>query len=369
MWLAKIVFFVSVLYECNGYIKQCSDCKLYRACPEAIQFAAITNDDETKSTKLKSSICGVEIVNGSRMPKVCCSDYTLTDDRSGVPESMTLKDSIEEHANLPLLPEECGKIYGERIIGGTVASLYEFPWMALIAHKTRLRSVNNDLYFKCGGTIINSRYILTAAHCVVKKKLYKVRIGELDLSSKEDCQGEYPNYICEAHLQDIEIEESIPHKEYQRMPSKNDIALLRLKEPIDFGHKNVAPICLPVLSKLRNVTLVGKVGTIAGWGTTEDGTKSFPLRKVDIPILPTSACYEQNPETTPNQFCAGELGKDSCNGDSGGPLMVENQVNGKFKMIQYGIVSYGPKICGSAAPGVYTNLVSYMDWILSNMRP
>ncbi|XP_046971427.1 CLIP domain-containing serine protease 14D-like [Vanessa cardui] len=368
MSLALIVLFVSVLYGSDAYnLKQCSDCKFYRACPEAIHFSSIVKDEEIKTTKLKSSICGVEKINGIRMPKVCCSDYISTDDPS-VPGLIGQIDSKERHANA-LLPEECGRIDGQRIIGGSIANLYEFPWMALISHRTRSRSAYNDLYFKCGGSIINSRYILTAAHCVFKKMLYKVRVGELDLSSKEDCQGEYPNYFCEAHIQDIEIEESIPHEKYQRMPSKNDIALLRLKQPIEFGHKNVAPICLPVLNELRNISLVGREGTIAGWGTTDSGSKSATLRKVDIPILTASDCFEQKTETTPNQFCAGELGKDSCDGDSGGPFMVENKANGKYRMIQYGIVSYGPKICGTATPGVYTNVVSYMDWILSNMKP
>lgn len=61
--------------------------------------------------------------------------------------------------------------------------------------------------------------------------------------------------------------------------------------------------------------------------------------------------------------------KDSCSGDSGGPLMVEDEINDVYRIVQYGIVSYGPLQCGSLFPGVYTNVSSYVKWILDNIKP
>lgn len=63
------------------------------------------------------------------------------------------------------------------------------------------------------------------------------------------------------------------------------------------------------------------------------------------------------------------MNKDSCGGDSGGPLMVEDEINDVYRIVQYGIVSYGPKLCGSLFPGVYTNVSSYVKWILDNIKP
>lgn len=57
------------------------------------------------------------------------------------------------------------------------------------------------LQFLCGGSIVNSRYILTAAHCVQNKRIAGVRIGEYDIRYKTDCQGVAPYYVCEEHLQ------------------------------------------------------------------------------------------------------------------------------------------------------------------------
>ncbi|XP_026489627.1 CLIP domain-containing serine protease HP8 [Vanessa tameamea] len=377
MLITKVLICVSFIFGCDAYANRCStdaDCTLFRSCPEAIRFAAI---NQSNDEKLKTSLCGTEIIDGKRLPKVCCSAFRMTDDRSGFfgdDSEGPGADSLETHPNINLLPTKCGQIDGDRIFGGVIANLWEFPWMALISHRTRAAPGKDNLQFKCGGSIINSRYVITAAHCVVNKKLAGVRVGEFDINSKEDCQGEYPKIYCERHIQDISIEESIPHQGYERSPVDNDIALLRLKKPIDFAHKNVAPICLPVKSDLRNVVLGGKSATVAGWGTTDTGYQSSVLRKVTIPILTASACrdiYNKNSDsgdTTLKKICAGELKKDSCSGDSGGPLMLESQIDGKFRMIQYGVVSYGPKQCGSLFPGVYTDVTAYIDWILDTIK-
>lgn len=71
-------------------------------------------------------------------------------------------------------------------------------------------------------------------------------------------------------------------------------------------------------------------------------------------------------------MCAGgKDGKDSCGGDSGGPLIVKMQATTyDIRTFQQGIVSYGPKICGiQGLPGVYTRVAYYMDWILDNLKP
>nr|XP_034834241.1 CLIP domain-containing serine protease 14D-like [Maniola hyperantus] len=266
----------------------------------------------------------------------------------------------------------CGEIDGSRIIGGKIAKLYEFPWMTLIAYNTR-----NGQQFSCGGSIINSRYILTAAHCVtsggvLKDNIAHVHIGDVDYSTETDCQGDYENMICETKVQDVGIDEIIPHEDFTgRAPMQADIALLRLNESIIFRN-NVAPICLPVYSELRNNILGGKKATVAGWGSTETENQSTKLLKVDIPILTDDVCgsyYRRFDENMiVNSFCAGELMKDSCGGDSGGPLMMETEFGNSIRLVQFGVVSFGPTQCGSRFPGVYTDVRKYMDWILDNIR-
>lgn len=74
-------------------------------------------------------------------------------------------------------------------------------------------------------------------------------------------------------------------------------------------------------------------------------------------------------DRTENKLCAGSFQKDSCNGDSGGPLMLENRYNGAQRTVQYGVVSYGPRQCGSNAPGIYTEVTKYVNWILDHIKP
>ncbi|CAH0728254.1 unnamed protein product, partial [Brenthis ino] len=359
---------------------QCRDCVLLRSCQGAIDYTSAKKNNAEAMRKIRESFCGTQLINGVTAPKVCCSDFTTDNayDNRWANSDDDLKDAIASHPNLSLLPKSCGGIDGNRIVGGKIANIYEFPWMALISHRTRESSGNDNLQFKCGGSIINSRYILTAAHCVHNKKIAGVRIGEFDIRSKEDCQGEYPLTICESHIQDISVEEVIPHKDYQRTPIENDIALLRLRKPINLTLKNAKPVCLPVPKELRELQITSgdKRGTVTGWGLTETGSESAILRKVNIPILSAVTCrefYNKNlapgsPDMTLNKICAGEMDKDSCSGDSGGPLMLEDEVDGIYRTIQYGIVSFGPRQCGSLFPGVYTDVTKYIKWILDNMK-
>lgn len=83
-----------------------------------------------------------------------------------------------------------------------------------------------------------------------------------------------------------------------------------------------------------------------------------------------SKSYSTQVSITQRQLCAGGKDqKDSCQGDSGGPLQKVASINKKAIFVQYGVVSFGPKFCGSEGfPGVYTKVAYYMDWILNNMK-
>ncbi|VVC88309.1 unnamed protein product [Leptidea sinapis] len=294
-----------------------------------------------------------------KMPKVCCNKFVSTGSRSGI--------DITSEASL--LPTECGNISGERIVGGKVADMYAFPWMALIIHKKR-----NRFDFGCGGTIINSKYILTAAHCVDSTvEVVAVRVGEYNIDTNLDCTGFGEYRKCETY-EDFAIAKTIIHEEWTTEPvPKNDIALLRVEGDIDFTHKNVSPICLPIAAELRNRDLTGAKAEVTGWGITDEGYSSSKLQQVTVSIYGNEFCRTQYMGRLPvyvewNVTCAGSFLKDSCSGDSGGPLQVKSKYGDTHKYVQYGIVSFGPRQCG-INPGVYTDVTKYMDWILNNIKP
>ncbi|CAG4953649.1 unnamed protein product [Parnassius apollo] len=315
-------------------------------------------------------------------PLVCCS--TTTDDRVEVVDNGGNKHGMTDiianggppdvrtHPNLSLLPTQCGVIESDRIFGGNRTRLYEMPWMVLIAYDSA-----RGTKLSCGGTLISERYVLTAAHCVsflgTRLALSGVILGEYDVRKDPDCERVEGELNCAPNSRNVTIESVIAHPGYNPQDLVDDIALVRLSERADFTLDSMKPICLPTTPELQNEPLDGLKGVVAGWGATENGLQSPVLLSVDLPIVTRKECqaaYNGSPQIHQRQLCAGGVqDRDSCGGDSGGPLMYPGRTPVGVRYVQRGIVSYGSKRCGVGGfPGVYTNVAYYMDWILDNMH-
>ncbi|KAI2805029.1 hypothetical protein BLOT_004018 [Blomia tropicalis] len=233
------------------------------------------------------------------------------------------------------------------IVGGEESTPNEWPWAIGIY---RYGS------FICGGSIINERYIMTAAHCVSRNgqtqpaSSFQVLVGAHTLGSS----GKY-----------FKVERVIPHENYDQNYMQNDIALFRLSTPINFSQmgNTARPICLPSSSMIMK-SFVGQISTVVGWGTTREGGQiSQKLQQVQIPIISNEKCSQKynRMNIRMGQICAAyeEGGRDSCQGDSGGSLTVP--VNGKY--YQLGVVSWGSGCARPGAPGVYTRVTNYLSWI------
>lgn len=291
---------------------------------------------------------------------------TPLENKSGPP-------NIEGHQNIGLLPKQCGSIDSDRIWGGNRTRLYEMPWMVLLSYDSA-----RGMKLSCGGTVISEWYVLTAAHCVSflsgNLRLDGVILGEYDVRQDPDCEMSDGVQYCAPNIMNITVDSVIAHPGYTPQTLADDIALIRLSRPADFKLDNIKPLCLPSTRDLQSQSLSGLNGVVAGWGVTEDGLQSPVLLSVDLPILLPNECqdaYNGSLKIRNSQICAGGVkDKDSCGGDSGGPLMYPGQFeNLGVRYIQRGIVSFGSKRCGIAGyPGIYTNVAYYMDWILDNMR-
>jgi secreted trypsin-like serine protease len=197
----------------------------------------------------------------------------------------------------------------------------------------------------CGGTLIASQWVLTAAHCIegMTAADMDVVVGRDRLSSS---QGER-----------IDAAQLIPHPDYDEF---DDIALIRLARPATAGQ----PIKI-VTAATEYLDDAPTVAHISGWGIIpERGEEYSPdaLHGVDVPIVTLAQCQTAyGSDVDSSVICAGleQGGADSCNGDSGGPLVVPD--GGGWALA--GIVSWGDG-CGLPGKyGVYTRVASYEGWI------
>ncbi|XP_058811609.1 serine protease grass-like [Topomyia yanbarensis] len=270
----------------------------------------------------------------------------------------------------PLLPTNCGTTTADRVAYGKETGVFECPWMALL----RFRDFNQELVDGCGGSLIHERYVLTAAHCLHDRKLIldHVRLGEHNKVTDIDCEG--VDGDCAGPVQDIRVETTITHPMYNNPKFRNDIGLVRLASNARLDDQ-IKPICLPVTKEYSN--MLHSKYILTGWGTTENNSLSNVLLKAYLPRVDNEQCEHimRNNSLTialgEQQLCAGGSDrKDSCRGDSGGPLGTVGLLYNEPRFIQFGIVSIGVNTCGlKNIPSIYTRVGLYMDWILENIKP
>ncbi|KAJ8932949.1 hypothetical protein NQ314_014328 [Rhamnusium bicolor] len=228
-----------------------------------------------------------------------------------------------------------------RIVGGSNTTIDRHPY------QISLRYFSEHI---CGGAIISSTWVLTAAHCVQGATLpsfLTVRIG----SSYVGSGGEV-----------ITVLSTIIHPNYDERTYDYDIALLSLSSSAT-SNVIARAIALPSTQTGPNA---GQTATITGWGAlTQGGVSPSILQVVEVPVVSQNACqvaYQvQGHQISPRMFCAGLLGvggKDACQGDSGGPVTV----NG----ILYGLVSWGIGCALPDFPGVYSNVANLRQWVFQN---
>ncbi|XP_018319741.1 chymotrypsin-1-like [Agrilus planipennis] len=228
-----------------------------------------------------------------------------------------------------------------RIVNGEDTKTGQFPFMVSVKY----RGSHN-----CGGTIISSKWILTAAHCILVNyvSLMTILYGTIHLQN-----GRNPVNNT------AKVARAIVHENYQDYGGyENDIGVIELEDEIEING-----LANPILLNTRERTFaLGTRGILVGWGYNKtNGTVPDTLQYTAIEVFDSSYCINSYNSSVLNpavHICAGLVhgGKGQCSGDSGGPLVVNGH--------QVGIVSWSDKPCASPGkPGVFTRVSTYIDWI------
>ncbi|XP_004744715.1 granzyme A [Mustela putorius furo] len=252
---------------------------------------------------------------------------------------MFLASSLSIAVFLLLIPGD----FCVEIIGGNQVTPHSRPYMVLLKGKN-----------VCAGALVAKDWVLTAAHCVLNKNS-QVILGAHSITKRE------------SEKQIMYIKKEFPYPCFDPHTHEGDLKLLQLNKKAKIN-KNVRILPLP---KKGDDVKPETTCQVAGWGSIRNNSpQSDTLREVNITIINRRICndekhYNYNPVIGLNMICAGSLkgGKDSCNGDSGSPLICE----GIFR----GITAFGlPGKCGDPrGPGIYTLLSQkHLNWTIATMK-
>lgn len=372
----------------------CNNCVKKNQCPEIENLFDDFGQERDKEKKallaleLKSKLCD------AKEETFCCNTFATTTPPPEINYSGDFLPRLEDGT--------CGKIAAssEFIFGGKDAKIGEFPFMALL----RMRDINNftDSRFNCGGNLINTRYVLTAAHCYIESNpLNLVRLGEYNVVRDGiDCIQDKclpPVQDFEVTLADFTIHPDFVYDRKRDQPVVyNDIGLIRLPRTAEIN-VGVRMICLPLSPAGLALEAPAKPVKVVGWGFTNEHSQRYePIekhflvaeniqQKGDMIVVSHKFCKEQwgiyHGDFIEGQICAFNNMKTSvstCKGDSGGPMYTrekgdtpDGEDNTVSPWTLTGITSFGSSQCKAAGarPAVFTRVSAYIDWIKQQLKP
>ncbi|XP_022814026.1 serine protease snake-like [Spodoptera litura] len=258
----------------------------------------------------------------------------------------------------------CNKVIEEEktniTSGGSDSLRDEFPHMALLGYSPNVKSAE----WLCGGSVISERFILTAGHCLGSPTLGQVKYIALGILKRTDPPEFWQIY---------NVKRIVVHPGYKSPSKYHDIALLETDTEIAFND-HVLPACLHTRGEVEDILFA------TGWGAL--GHKkdlADTLQNVQLLRFDEKECSKHYPPhrhlkfgyNNTTQMCYGDRiePKDTCSGDSGGPLQTKNYDTFYCASTIFGVTSYGRQCGISAGSGMYSRVQYYVPWIESIVWP
>ena len=267
-------------------------------------------------------------------------------------------------------PASAGPAGPQPIIGGTTAAINDVPWQVALLNYGAVGPELYDAQF-CGGSLINARWVVTAAHCLddddpdvyapINSRYLRVAAGVDDL--------EVPRGTNEHRVDRI-----ILYPGYEG--GVNDIALVQISDRFTFTDA-IQPVALPLALDGDVIPALDTDILVSGWGEQQAyraGKYPTELLKTTLAVLaaPLSrecGSYANSAWNYRYEICVGvaEGGRDTCQGDSGGPyvsLGLDSDGNGSTEPTLVGVTSWGDGCADEGFPGFATRVTSYVDWMI-----
>ncbi|CAH2101415.1 unnamed protein product [Euphydryas editha] len=344
--------------------------------PKCVRFCSLKEDE---SVEYKCLVTGLESGSTTCGPRVAAGTVVIPNCRrpnyfSASPlKYMHCDDGIWDY--IAKCTPECGTATPQGmalVTDGRNAERGELPWHAGIYTKT-----SNPYQLICGGSLITTNIVISAAHCFWKgsglspSSDYAVAVGKIYRSWNDHRDTD----AQKSDVTEIKISE---HFQGATTNYQSDISLVIIATP--FTYKPfVRPVCIDFdINFNKNQLTENNLGKISGWGITEkNGNFSEVLKVVEIPYVSTASCIVKTPPSfreyiTYDKFCAGyENGTALCRGDSGGGLAFLSVKGDRSRYFLRGVLSTGPRVdenlCSVNVLAFYTDIIKHENLIKTSL--
>ncbi|CAH0758409.1 unnamed protein product [Diatraea saccharalis] len=264
--------------------------------------------------------------------------------------------------------EQCGKVMRQNpnplVVGGSPTYEGEWPWQIAL-----YQSQTVDNKYICGGTLVSHQHVVTAAHCVTLK-------GSNRVTNKNTLTVYLGKHNLRTSVEGVQIRlvsNILKHPEYNASSYQRDLAILELRERVSYTEW-VQPACLWPDNDVTLSSIVGKRGSVVGWGFDDTGVATEELSLVEMPVVDTETCIRSYSEffvrfTSEYTYCAGyKNGTSVCNGDSGGGMVFRIGDAWYLRgIVSLSVARQNEYRCDPSHYVVFTDVAKFLPWIRQNI--